>query len=66
MGSEKSTKSGFDDSNPQYPPPPPPPPPPSLFPMFEGQSKQNVTVGKYLINFIQNHKKIDKVITGSL
>ena len=37
-----------------------------VFPLFEGQMKQNLVVCKYVTNSIQNHNKIDDVITGPL
>ena len=39
---------------------------PSLFPLFEGQLKQNLVVCKYVTNSIQNRNKIDYIITGPL
>ena len=41
-------------------------PPPSLFPLLEGQFKQDLKVYKYVTNSIQTHNKIDGVITGPL
>ena len=49
MESEKSTRYGNST--------------PSLFPLFEGQLKQNLVVCKYVTNSTQNHNRIDDVIT---
>ena len=54
MGSEKSTRYGGVD------------PTPSLFPLFEGQLKENLVVWKYITSSIQIQNKIDDAITGSL
>ena len=40
--------------------------PPSLFPLFEGQLKQNLVACKYVTNSIQNRNKIDDFVTGLL
>ena len=39
---------------------------PSLFPLIEGQLKQNYVVWKSVTNCIQKSNKIDDVITGPL
>ena len=53
MGSEKSSRYAGVDLSP-------------YFDSFESQLKQNLVVRKYVTNFIQNHDKIDDVITSWL
>ena len=54
MGTEKFTRYGGGVDS------------PSIFPLFEGQLKQNLEVWKYVTNSIQNRNIIDDFITGSL
>ena len=59
MGSEKSMRSGGGGGGGGFHHP-------SLFPLFEGQLKQNLVVCNYVTNYTKNHNKIDDIITGPL